>query len=117
MKYISIFTLFIISSLFLSFSSMPASDLITHESHHIELNSFEKSHIDLFSKNIVKEIKSILKTNKNLDLDDNDIECPDCYGTLRSTYITEYCVGIKCRTRTLYRCSFDSDHEYWVYED
>ena len=115
MKYISIFTLFIISSLFLSFSSMSDSDLINHESHHIELNSFEKSHKDLFSKNIVKEIKSILKTNTNLD--DNAIECPDCYGTLRTTYKTEYCVGIKCRTRTLYRCTYDSNHEYWIYED
>ena len=44
-------------------------------------------------------------------------ECPDCYGTLMNTYKTEYCVGIKCRTRTLYKCSFDSSHQYWIYKD
>ena len=45
------------------------------------------------------------------------IDCPDCYGTLQNTYITEYCVGQRCRTRTLYRCNYDRDHEYWIYKD
>jgi len=44
-------------------------------------------------------------------------DCPDCYGTLQNTYKTEYCVGVKCRTRTLYRCNLDRSHEYWIYKD
>jgi hypothetical protein len=50
--------------------------------------------------------------------------CPTCnddygksYCVLRNTYNTEYCVGTKCRTRTLYRCSCESSHEYWIYKD
>lgn len=45
------------------------------------------------------------------------IECPDCYGTLKRTYEIEYCVGQRCRNRELYRCNYDSDHAYWIYED
>jgi hypothetical protein len=47
-------------------------------------------------------------------------DCPNdnCYnGKLYTTYKTEYCVGVHCRTRTLYRCNMDRDHEYWIYKD
>ena len=46
-----------------------------------------------------------------------DIDCPECYGTLKRTYEIEYCHGQRCLTRELYRCNFNSDHEYWIYED
>ena len=47
----------------------------------------------------------------------NEIDCPECYGTLQRTYQIEYCVGVKCRTRELYRCNMNRDHEFWVYTD
>ncbi len=54
----------------------------------------------------------------------NGGECPSCnmndyksWCVLRNTYKTEYCVGQKCRTRTLYRCSCNSSHEYWIYKN
>ena len=49
-----------------------------------------------------------------------DYECPDddCFsGCLYSTYKTEYCVGLKCRDRTLYKCNINSSHKYWIYHD
>ena len=49
-----------------------------------------------------------------------DYECPDddCFvGCLYSTYKTEYCVGAKCRDRTLYKCNVNSSHKYWIYHD
>ena len=46
-----------------------------------------------------------------------DIDCPECYGTLKRTYKIEYCHGQRCLTRELYRCNVNSDHEYWIYED
>jgi len=44
-------------------------------------------------------------------------DCPDCYGTLVTTYETEYCVGERCKNRTLYKCNYDSTHAYWIYHD
>ena len=47
-----------------------------------------------------------------------DNVCPDddCYsGCLYTTYQTEYCVGVKCRNRTLYKCNMNSSHKYWIY--
>ena len=70
---------------------------------------------DIYSDTHNYEIRSSIDKSE-LCLD-NDPECPMCYGTLRRTYIIEYCVGQRCRTRELYRCNYDSDHEYWVYED
>ena len=49
-----------------------------------------------------------------------DNECPDddCFsGCLYSTYKTEYCVGAKCRDRTLYECNLNASHKYWIYHD
>ena len=68
----------------------------------------------LDNKNIVTEITTT--TNDGVTNNKDVItDCPDCYGTLQSTYITEYCVGQRCRDRTLYRCNYDSSHEYWIY--
>tara|TARA_B100001758_G_C18332574_1_gene569666 strand:+ start:375 stop:671 length:297 start_codon:yes stop_codon:yes gene_type:complete len=70
-----------------------------------------------------------LKTENNITFDkenisENDMwcdyECPDddCFsGCLYSTYKTEYCVGLKCRDRTLYKCNINSSHKYWIYHD
>ena len=47
-------------------------------------------------------------------------DCPNdsCYGgKLYSTYKTEYCVGAKCRERTLYKCNINPKHKYWIYKD
>ena len=41
--------------------------------------------------------------------------CPEDDFALRNTYETEYCVGLKCRTRDLYVCSVYSEHKYWIY--
>jgi hypothetical protein len=47
----------------------------------------------------------------------DDTDCPECYGTLKRTYKIEYCHGQRCLTRELYRCNFNSDHEFWIYEN
>ena len=47
----------------------------------------------------------------------NDNNYGKSHCKLRNTYNTEYCVGQKCRTRTLYRCSCEPTHEYWIYKD
>ena len=70
---------------------------------------------DIYSDKHNHEITSSI--DKSVLCLDNDIECPDCYGTLRRTYEIEYCVGQRCRTRELYRCSYDWDHVYWIYTD
>ena len=59
---------------------------------------------------ITKNTMSILKSSLN-----EDIDCPECYGTLQPTYKTEYCYGIRCRDRTLYECDLRREHAYWVY--
>ena len=46
-----------------------------------------------------------------------DYECPSddyCNGCLYSTYKTEYCVGQRCRNRTLYKCNVCGD-TWWIY--
>lgn len=48
-----------------------------------------------------------------------DIDCKSddyCGGCLLSTYKTEYCVGTKCRNRTLYKCNVCGE-KWWIYHD
>ena len=48
-----------------------------------------------------------------------DIDCKSddyCGGCLMSTYKTEYCVGTKCRNRTLYKCNVCGE-KWWIYHD
>ena len=48
-----------------------------------------------------------------------DINCASddyCGGCLYSTYKTEYCVGTKCRNRTLYECNVCRE-QWWIYHD
>ena len=63
-------------------------------------------------KNSVSSSEIIYKADNS-----DDIDCPECYGTLKRTYKIEYCHGQRCLTRELYRCNFNSDHEFWIYEN
>ena len=102
MKYLLI--LFGITILF-GFSLPDTSHYKTHVNHNHDL---------------VEILNSSEITSHNTNYEDNlDLlmDCPECYGTLQRTYDIEYCHGQRCRTRELYRCNYDSDHEYWVYTD
>jgi len=69
-------------------------------------------------ENSVSSSEIIYKADKADKADNShDIDCPKCYGTLKRTYKIEYCHGQRCLTRELYRCNFNSDHEYWIYEN
>ena len=77
---------------------------------------------DAKDKEDVKTEKTNLIDNGDLTIENIvcDNACPDddCWsGCLYSTYETEYCVGAKCRNRTLYKCNMDSKHQYWIYHD
>ena len=76
---------------------------------------------DTTGKKDVKTEKTYLIDNVDYSTDNIvcDIECPDddCFnGCLYSTYKTEYCVGSRCRTRTLHRCNICRS-EWWIYHD
>ena len=48
-----------------------------------------------------------------------DIACASddyCNGCLYTTYKTEYCVGTRCRDRTLYQCNVCRE-QWWIYHD
>ena len=73
-------------------------------------------------KTVVTDLETI-NVMENLDSSKEDafcdIDCPSddyCSGCLWSTYKTEYCVGQRCRTRTLYKCNVCSD-TWWIYHD
>jgi len=84
--------------------------------------SYSHNNDDLTETHKHEMVSSIDKDKSSLNFNNplikaKEIDCPDCYGTLKRTYKIEYCVGQRCRTRELYRCNYDSDHEYWVYTD
>ena len=65
------------------------------------------------------------KTNliDNVDLSIENISCDIdcrsddyCVGCLWTTHKTEYCVGQKCLTRTLYKCNVCGE-KWWIYHD
>jgi hypothetical protein len=102
MKYLSI--IFVVTILF-GYNSPTKTNHKTHIDHNHDL-------VDILNSS---EILSYdINCEDNLDL---QIDCPDCYGTLQRTFEIEYCHGQRCRTRELYRCNFDDDHEYWIYTD
>tara|TARA_B100000787_G_scaffold10173_1_gene7707 strand:- start:109 stop:414 length:306 start_codon:yes stop_codon:yes gene_type:complete len=77
---------------------------------------------DQKSEKTIEEVENSVSSSEIIykaDKADNshDIDCPKCYGTLKRTYKIEYCHGQRCLTRELYRCNFNSDHEYWIYEN
>ena len=68
---------------------------------------------------VVKTEKTNLIVAGDLSIDNIvcDNACPDddCWnGCLYSTYETEYCVGSRCRDRTLYKCNICSS-TWWIY--
>jgi hypothetical protein len=68
---------------------------------------------------VVKTEKTNLIVNGDLSIDNIvcDNPCPDddCFnGCLYSTYKTEYCVGSRCRDRTLYKCNICRS-TWWIY--
>ena len=76
---------------------------------------------DATNKEDAKTEKTNLIDNLDLSIENIvcDIACPDddCFsGCLYSTYQTEYCVGSRCRDRTLYRCNLCSS-TWWIYHD
>ena len=102
MKYLSI--IFVTTILF-GFSSPTKTHHKTHINHNHDLVDIHNSS-EILSCDINNEDNSDLVT-----------DCPDCYGTLQTTYKVEYCHGVKCRTRELYKCTYNSDHQYWIYKD
>ena len=76
---------------------------------------------DAKDKEDVKTEKTNLIDNGDLTIENIvcDIACESddyCSGCLYTTYKTEYCVGTRCRDRTLYKCNVCGD-KWWIYHD
>lgn len=73
-----------------------------------------KENVELTSENIELNLESINLNSADLPCK-YDCQSDDyCNGCLLSTYHTEYCVGTRCRDRTLYECNICKE-QYWIY--